>query len=241
MRLKTSEQEERVTWSVAEWQRMNFVTVTLIEEEHDPKVISKRWTAFIKALKRKHKLWHFPKLCAIRVVQKHEGGHGWHIHALLDRFIPSWILLHVAGECGLGRIDFRMVSGQERQSKIRYVVRYICRDMRSRRKNPALKGVRLLTASGPLRAGKRWWKRLSDLTVQDSSLEFRKALQTRIERTRFGKCVFRSCGGRSVPVRAEDLMLIATAEDISWAHERTREIVASWNSHKPERQDAPTW
>jgi hypothetical protein len=156
MRLRTDEQEERVLWSVKEWNRMNFVTATIAIEEHDPKVISRCWTSFIKALKR----WYFPNLRAIRVLQKHPGGHGWHIHALLDRFIPHSIMLKVAEECGLGRMDFKMVSGEDRQKAVRYIVRYVCRDMRHRWKTPEARGVRLLTASGHLRAAKRWWVRL---------------------------------------------------------------------------------
>lgn len=42
MKLNTSDQEWRVLLSVKSWSRMNFVTVTLPEQEDDPKVISQR-------------------------------------------------------------------------------------------------------------------------------------------------------------------------------------------------------
>lgn len=226
MRLTTDEQEQRVMWSVKNWNRVNFVTATLREEVHDPKVISKRWTAFIKALKR----WYFPKLRCIRVIQKHEKGHGYHIHALLDRFVPCELANRIAEECGLGRINFEMVSGGDRQRTIGYVVRYINRDMKHRHKNPALKGVRLLTASGSSKKKKEhWWKRYCDLVVQDSGLEFRKALQSRLEVWHANKCVFRTWRGRTIPLRMVDLLRASTEEDIAWAHQRTREVVAGWN------------
>ncbi len=216
MRLRTSEQEERLEWSVEEWSRMNFVTATLVEEEHDPKVISRRWTAFIKELKRRH----CPGLRAIRILQDHPGGHGWHIHALLDRFIPHSIMLKVAEECGLGRMDFKMVSGEDRQRRVRYVVRYLCRDMMDRWKNPALKGVRLLTASGHLRAAKRWWVRLCDLTIIDTGELARRLLQTMLEIRHAGSIAFGMWRGRTIPLRMEDLLRFATGEDIlAWEKE----------------------
>jgi len=42
MKLNTSDQQWRVSQSVKDCSRMNFVTVTLIEQEDDPKVIFHR-------------------------------------------------------------------------------------------------------------------------------------------------------------------------------------------------------
>jgi len=74
MKLNTGDQEWRVLLSVKSWGRMNFVTVTLPEQEDDPKVISQRFTAWVKDLKR---FW-CPGLRVIRSLQEHPGGHGWH-------------------------------------------------------------------------------------------------------------------------------------------------------------------
>ena len=174
MKLTTSEQTERVLWSIKTWNRLNFITATLRELEDNPKVISSRWTRFVKMLRRSH----CPQLKSIRVLQKHPGGHGWHIHALWNQRVPAEVLLKTAEKCGLGRLDFRMVSGEEREKTVRYVVRYITRDMRGRWKDPTLKGVRLLTAAGHLGSLTRWWVRLCDVTVHCTFKELRKSLRS---------------------------------------------------------------
>ncbi|MEY3481420.1 MAG: hypothetical protein RIQ71_2195 [Verrucomicrobiota bacterium] len=173
MRLRTDEQQWRVERSVKDWPRLNFVTATLREEMQNPRVISERWTALIKWLRRHH----FPDLKSIRVLQKHPKGHGWHIHALLDRYIPARILNAGAAKCGLGRMSFDMVSGEARQRSICYVVRYVVRDMKDRWRDKTLKGVRLLTASGHLHAPKRWWLRLSDIVIEDTGTNARALLE----------------------------------------------------------------
>ena len=224
MRLRTSEQEQRVKWSVEGWQRMNFVTATLAEEEHDPKVISKRWTAFVKALKRRH----YPQLRSIRVLQKHPGGHGWHIHALLDRFIPSQIMLELAAECGLGRMDFKMVSGEARERSVAYVVRYICRDMKGRWKIPALKGVRLLTASGARFKGEHWWRRFRDLVITDTGQLSRRLLQNMLEIRHAGNAAFKTRRGQTSPLQMGQLLCVATAQDVEAWQRAVEERRPGW-------------
>lgn len=224
MRLRTDEQELRVLWSIRDWKQVNFVTSTLKEECHDPKVISSRWTIFIKLLKREH----FPHLRSIRVIQEHEKDHGYHIHALIDRFLPWQIVNALAERSGLGRTNLEMVKKNTRKNVVAYVVRYLSRDIKNRGKNKALKGVRLLTASGS-KAYQRWWKRLSDLIIQDTSQEFRRELQKRIEATRFGELVLKTRNGRPIPISTLDLLKVATLEDIEWAQARVAEIVASWD------------
>lgn len=220
MRLTTDEQEQRVRWSVEDWKRMVFVTATLEEECHDPKVISLRWTEFIKGLKRKG----FSDLQCVRVLQEHEGGHGWHVHALIDRFIPFSVSKPLERKCGLGRSSWDWVTAGDRQKRISYLMRYICRDMKRRRKNPALKGVRLLTASGCLSGEKRWWRRYCDLIVEDSAAEFRKALQNRLELTCANRLVFRTYRGRTIPLRTTDLLQVASGDDIEWALSNARRV-----------------
>jgi len=110
----------------------------------------------------------------IRVLQKHPGGHGWHVHALVDRWIPASVAWRQAELAGLGRIDLQMVSKQGRQKAIRYVCRYVTRDLRKRDKST--KGVRLLTASGHLRCSVRWWRRYVDLTLESSYGQLRRSL-----------------------------------------------------------------
>jgi hypothetical protein len=159
MKLTAEEQGERIGWSVKEWNRLNFVTATIPEADPDPRTISSRWTYFVHELRRL-----YPGLRVIRVLQKHPGGHGWHVHALMDRYISSHVMLHQARLAGLGRMDFQMVSKQKRQNVIGYVSRYVTRDLKKRDKS--LKNVRLLTAAGHLRCVVRWWRRYVDLTIE---------------------------------------------------------------------------
>jgi hypothetical protein len=169
MKLSASEQGERIAWSIKGWNRLNFVTATLREADPDPRTISSCWSYFIHELRRL-----YPGLRVIRVLQKHPGGHGWHVHALMDRYISSHVLLHQADLAGLGRMDFQMVSRQRRQDVIQYVCRYVTRDLRKRDKTA--RGVRLLTAAGHLRSRVRWWRRYVDLVVESSYTRLRASL-----------------------------------------------------------------
>ena len=169
MKLSASEQSERIGWSVKDWNRLNFVTATLREEDSDPRTISKRWSLFVFNLRRV-----LPGLRVIRVLQRHPGGHGWHVHALFDRYVSSHTLLHYADLAGLGRMDFQMVSKQKRQNVIGYVSRYVSRDLRKR--DRSAKGVRLLTAAGHLRCVVRWWRRYVDLTVESNQKALRASM-----------------------------------------------------------------
>lgn len=174
MKLTASEQGERIGWSVKSWNRLNFVTATIPEADPDPRTISSRWTYFVHELRRL-----YPGLRVIRVLQKHPGGHGWHVHALMDRYIPAQVAWHQAGLAGLGRIDLQMVSSQRRQNVIQYVCRYVTRDLRKRDKS--CRGVRLLTAAGHLRCTVRWWRRYVDLTIDSPYARLRASLCSVLE------------------------------------------------------------
>lgn len=148
---------------------MLLVTATLAEQEHDPRVISSRWTEFVRDLRRA-----IPGLRVVRVLQKHPGGHGWHIHALFDRYVSSEVILHQAKLAGLGRMDFRMVSRETRQNAVRYLARYVARDLRERDKS--CKGVRMVTAAGNLNCAVAWWVRMSDVVIHSTYAVVRRSL-----------------------------------------------------------------
>jgi len=169
MKLTASEQGERISWSVKAWNRLNFVTATIPEADPDPRTISSRWSYFTREMRRR-----FPGLRIIRVLQKHPGGHGWHVHALFDRYVPSQVMLHQATLAGLGRMDFQMVSKQKRQNVIQYVCRYVTRDLRKRDKTT--KKVQLLTAAGDRKAPVRWWRRYVDCKIESPYARLRASL-----------------------------------------------------------------
>lgn len=167
MKLCASEQSERVSWSVKTWNRINFVTATLREETQDHSVISRKWYAWMKILKRR-----YPGIRVIRVLQKHPGGHGWHVHALVDRYLPAKVAWATAAQAGLGRIDMQMVSGHERHNTISYLVRYLTRDAKKLRGS----GIRMMTATGNLRCKESWWVRVVDCFVKSTISVYRRSL-----------------------------------------------------------------
>ena len=104
----------------------------------------------------------------------HPRGHGWHVHALCNQYIPASVILHFAELAGLGRMDFKMISGKSRTNVIEYISRYISRDLRKRCK--AARGVRMITASGSLRNVVRWWVRVCDITIENNMGSLRKCM-----------------------------------------------------------------
>jgi hypothetical protein len=158
-------------WSVKTWNRLNFITATIPEEDQDPHTISARWRHFVELLRQNYG----KQVRLIRVLQIHPGGHGWHIHALCDQYIPASKILHFAAVACLGRMDFKMVSKSDRAEVVGYLSRYIARDLRNRTK--AAKGVRMISASGHLRCVVRWWNRLSDITVVQDTPRLMKSLR----------------------------------------------------------------
>ena len=175
MPLNSQDQADRIKWSIKEWNRLNFVTATLPQEETNPRVISSAWLLFSKDLRR-----HYGRgLKIVRVLQKHTKGHGWHVHALFNQYVPSGIMLHYARLAGLGRLDFRMVSGKDREKVSGYLARYISRDMRKRDKTA--KGLRMISAAGSINCAKRWWVRCSDFTIEQDFTRLVKSLRICIE------------------------------------------------------------
>ena len=171
MTLNSQDQADRINWSVKNWNRLNFITATLPFAESNPHVIASRWSYFVRLFR----VGYGRKVRFIRVLQKHPGGHGWHVHALADQYIPAAVILHYASLAGLGRMDFQMVSGSDRQKVCGYLARYISRDLRKRDKSA--KGVRMVTASGSLGSVPRWWVRVKDMIIEQDFSRLSKSLR----------------------------------------------------------------
>ncbi len=82
-------------------------TLTYAQAQFDYEAVRKDWARFARRLSR-----DLGRLPWARVIESHPGGHGFHIHAAFDRFIPeeqvtrAWSLGHVAGRywhAGRGR------------------------------------------------------------------------------------------------------------------------------------------
>jgi len=83
--------------------------------------------------------------------------------------------------------------------------------MKERWESKALKGVRLLTASGHLNSAVRWWLRLADIMIINTGNEARKVLQC-LHEIRGRTC--RSMNGRQQPMKLSDLIYFSTPEII---------------------------
>lgn len=206
MNLNANDQSQRLKWSVSSWNRMAFVTATIPETENDPSIILSRWSSFSDRLRKT-----YPGLRIVRVLQRHEGGHGWHVHALFDRFVPSGLMLHFASLAGLGRLDFRMVSRSSRERVISYVCRYLTRDLRKRDAVP--RGCRLLAAAGNV--GRNWWVRVRDCRVESDWLRLCSSLKLVLQKHGF-----------SIPVRG-----FASLTYIFW--QLSPAALSDWKSLNP--------
>jgi hypothetical protein len=74
----------------------------------------------------------WPTMIYIGVLERHPGGHGWHLHVVTDRFIESGVWRSVWGK---GIVDIRKIrdnsGGGARASARRaagYVAKYIVKD-----------------------------------------------------------------------------------------------------------------
>lgn len=52
------------------------------------------------------------RLTTERVLHGDGHSHGWHIHGVVDSFLPSRVLLDYARRAGFGRVDFRRVTSK---------------------------------------------------------------------------------------------------------------------------------
>lgn len=188
-RLTARDQAQRLKWSIEGWKEVYFWTFTIAQEEHDVRVILRRFSRWLDKVRRE-----FPEIKGVRIPQAFPRGHGWHIHAIFDTKIPHQRHKRFAKQVGLGRTDFKKVRNREKA--IDYITRYISRDCTKR--TAALKGVRMVEAIGarPRRAKgevngaavlfgedstPRWWKRLVDLEVVSTGRLYRRHLLEHVQ------------------------------------------------------------
>lgn len=106
--------------------RMVTLTFAIGRPEDARPSVVKDVLAFFRRLTSK-------KMCAkwIAVLELHPGGHGWHVHCLVDRWIPQDRL---QGIWGWGIVDVRKIkakSGGGRESArvaARYAAKYVSKD-----------------------------------------------------------------------------------------------------------------
>lgn len=152
----------RVRWSceimIKGGRRLRFLTLTVPEHGLPLKVVTSRFRAlrnspFVRNLLKGHDY--------ICVYEKHPGGHGWHIHIVLNRFIPIREFRAVAERYGFGRIHIELCGADIGK----YISKYISKTIQERPDD--CKGLRLINVSRGLLA-------LRDIVVSSPSIDFVK-------------------------------------------------------------------
>lgn len=103
---------------------MRLVTLTYRGSgQHDRRVVVADVQAFVKRLRRRT-----PNLRYVWVLELHPGGHGWHVHMLVNRYVSKGLLAEVWGH---GFVDARMIRGagpQAAKNAGRYAAKYVAKD-----------------------------------------------------------------------------------------------------------------
>ena len=151
----------RVQWScemMMKGGRLRFLTLTVPEHGLPLKVVTARfralrWSRYMRDLLKGH--------AYICVYEKHPSGHGWHIHIVLNRFIPIREFRGIAERYGFGRIHIELCGADIGK----YISKYISKSLEARPDD--CKGVRLINVSRCLLA-------LRDIVVSSPSIDFVK-------------------------------------------------------------------
>ena len=85
----------------------------------DARTLSSRWTRF-----RNHRAVKALKLKALRVIEEHPGGHGFHMHFVTPQRLDARIMWGLAEAAGLGRIDVQRIPS----SHAEYILKYLRKD-----------------------------------------------------------------------------------------------------------------
>lgn len=96
-----------------------FWTLTCPDEVHDPREFSYRWNKLRTRLMKE-----FPQLRGLRVYEYHPGGHGIHMHLVVNCFLPAAKMWRICAAAGFGHIDVRKCDG-DAEDVARYLTKYI--------------------------------------------------------------------------------------------------------------------
>lgn len=99
----------------------------------------------------------------VRVFEPHPGGHGLHVHALLNRWVPVGKVRRLARKHGLGRVNVKQVKDR---GTIDYLAKYLTKNGL-----PVQKGVRKWAPFGSVRK-----VRVRAVHVESSETEHMKVL-----------------------------------------------------------------
>jgi len=114
---------------VCEHKLTRMWTLTLAEQTYDhqrPEVV-RRVQGFTRRLRRS-----YPRLVWLAVLEWHPGGHGWHVHMVVDRYVPKDTIRRL---WGWGHVDARRITVkgdsttlQATRKAASYVAKYVTKD-----------------------------------------------------------------------------------------------------------------
>jgi hypothetical protein len=102
----------------------------------DARTLSSRWTRF-----RNHRTTKALKLRAVRVIEAHPGGHGFHMHFVTPQRLDAKTMWSVAESAGLGRIDVQRIPA----SRAAYILKYLRKDRQQGCRAWAVLGIKGVT------------------------------------------------------------------------------------------------
>lgn len=98
---------------------MRFLTLTT-PDVVTPYEISKRWRMLCNS-----RFWRGLNLLYVQVVEWHPGGHGYHIHVVVDKYINVRELRRYTTACGFGRIHIIRCDDNKVQKLAFYMAKYL--------------------------------------------------------------------------------------------------------------------
>ncbi len=121
-----------------------FWTLTTPDYVDDVPELAKRWNHFLTILRRE---WKGPKkVHGVRVYEKHPGGHGLHIHFVVNCWLSVHLVRQWAAIAGFGRVHavkWHEQGSDGGEALNRYLQKYL-----SKGRTAEFKGVRLYSTFG---------------------------------------------------------------------------------------------
>ena len=136
--------------------RIRFLTLTT-PDICTAREVMYRWRRLVNS-----NFWRGSGVNYVMVLEKHAGGHGYHIHAVIDKWLDVNIFRHFLNSFGFGRFQILLVRGKV-DRVCQYLAKYVSKSLC--RKSDQDKYVRFVNVSRGLPV-------LSDIVVRDSSTAF---------------------------------------------------------------------
>jgi hypothetical protein len=101
-----------------------LVTLTYAEAEHDPRQVAIHMSRFVQRLRNELGLRGGEVFAYAWVRELHPGGHGWHVHMAVSRYINQRLLDRTWGK---GRVDIRALGARNSRDGARRAAVYLAK------------------------------------------------------------------------------------------------------------------